>query len=61
MRAEIMKLENYGAKIFKPELVSIDIDAKENGDQYECELNLNYGDSNVTLCRDKKVCRYRPI
>lgn len=31
-------------KIFKPELVSIDIDAKENGDQYECELNLNYGD-----------------
>lgn len=31
-------------KIFKPELVSIDIDAKENGDKYECELNLNYGD-----------------
>lgn len=31
-------------KIFKPELVSIDIDAKENGNQYECELNLNYGD-----------------
>lgn len=31
-------------KIFKPELMSIDIDAKENGDQYECELNLNYGD-----------------
>lgn len=31
-------------KLFKPELVSIDIDAKENGDQYECVLNLNYGD-----------------
>lgn len=31
-------------KIFKPQLVSIDIDAKENGNQYECELNLNYGD-----------------
>lgn len=31
-------------KIFKPDLVSIDIDAKENGDQYVCELNLNYGD-----------------
>lgn len=31
-------------KIFKPDLVSIDIDAKENGDQYVCDLNLNYGD-----------------
>lgn len=30
-------------KIFKPNLVSIDIDAKENGDQYVCDLNLNYG------------------
>lgn len=30
-------------RIFKPNLVSIDIDAKENGEQYECELNLNYG------------------
>lgn len=34
-------------KIFKPELVSIDIDAKENGEQYECELNLNYGDYSI--------------
>lgn len=34
-------------KIFKPELVSIDIDAKENGEQYECELNLNYGDYRI--------------
>ena len=31
-------------KIFKPDLVSIDIDAKENGEQYACDLNLNYGD-----------------
>lgn len=30
-------------KIFKPNLVSIDIDAKENGYQYVCDLNLNYG------------------
>lgn len=34
-------------KIFKPELVSIDIDAKENGEQYECDLNLNYGDYSI--------------
>lgn len=31
-------------KIFKRDLLSIDIDAKERGDQYECDLNLNYGD-----------------
>lgn len=31
-------------KIFKSDLVSIDIDAKENGEQYVCDLNLNYGD-----------------
>lgn len=31
-------------KIFKSELVSIDIDAKENGEEYVCDLNLNYGD-----------------
>lgn len=31
-------------KIFKPGLVSIDIDAKEHGEEYVCELNLNYGD-----------------
>ena len=34
-------------KIFKPDLVSIDIDAKEKGDQYECELNLNYGNYSI--------------
>ncbi len=31
-------------RLFKSDLVSIDIDAKENGDYYVCELNLNYGD-----------------
>ncbi len=31
-------------KIFKPDLVSIDIDAKEDGERYVCDLNLNYGD-----------------
>ena len=31
-------------KIFKSDLVSIDIDAKDNGEQYVCDLNLNYGD-----------------
>lgn len=30
-------------KIFKPDLKSIDIDKKENGEQYICELFLNYG------------------
>lgn len=34
-------------KVFKPELASIDIDKKENGDAYECELNLNYGDYSI--------------
>lgn len=34
-------------RIFKPELVSIDIDRKENGEQYECDLNLNYGDYSI--------------
>lgn len=31
-------------RIFKSDLVAIDIDAKENGDSYVCDLNLNYGD-----------------
>lgn len=34
-------------KIFKPELLSIDIDTKDNGEQYECELSLNYGDYRI--------------
>jgi len=29
--------------LFKKDLVSIDIDAKDNGNQYVCDLNLNYG------------------
>lgn len=31
-------------RLFKKDLVSIDIDKKENKEFYECELNLNYGD-----------------
>lgn len=31
-------------KLFKPNLVSIDVDAKEDGERYVCDLNLNYGD-----------------
>ena len=34
-------------KIFKPDLVSIDIDAKENGEYYICNLNLNYADYSI--------------
>ena len=34
-------------KVFKPALVSIDIDKKEKGLFYECELNLNYGDYSI--------------
>lgn len=30
-------------RIFKPDLISIDIDAKEDGERYVCDLNLNYG------------------
>lgn len=30
-------------KIFKPELISIDIDKKDDGDRYVCELIMNYG------------------
>lgn len=29
--------------LFKPDLVSIDVDAKEDGERYVCDLNLNYG------------------
>lgn len=34
-------------KIFKSELVSIDIDRKDNGDYYECDLILNYGEYSI--------------
>ncbi|MCM1222268.1 MAG: AAA family ATPase [Lachnospiraceae bacterium] len=45
-RNKVERLTQF-IKIFKPDLVSIDIDAKEKGDQYECELNLNYGDYSI--------------
>lgn len=34
-------------KVFKRDLKSIDITKRENGDVYECELNLNYGKYSV--------------
>ena len=34
-------------KIFKPGLQCIDIDKRDDGDRYKCELNLNYGDYSV--------------
>ncbi len=43
---KVKKLTNF-IKIFKSELVSIDIDKKENGEQYFCELNLNYGEYSI--------------
>lgn len=45
-RRKVEQLTQF-IKIFKPELVSIDIDTKENGEQYECELNLNYGEYRI--------------
>lgn len=30
-------------KIFKPDLITIDIEAKQDGERYVCDLNLNYG------------------
>lgn len=34
-------------QLFKKDLVSIDIEAKDNGDLYECELILNYGSYSI--------------
>ncbi len=45
-RDKIHQLTRF-IQIFKPDLVSIDIDAKENGDRYECTLDLNYGDYRI--------------
>ena len=42
----VMQLAQF-IKIFKSDLVSIEIDKRENGDAYECELNLNYGEYSI--------------
>lgn len=34
-------------RIFKPDLMSIEIETKENGEHYECDLSLNYGDYRI--------------
>ncbi len=42
-KARVEQLTQF-IKLFKPNLVSIDVDAKEDGERYVCDLNLNYGD-----------------
>lgn len=42
-KARVEQLTQF-IKLFKPDLVSIDIDAKDDGERYVCDLNLNYGD-----------------
>lgn len=45
-KSKVARLTKF-LKIFKTDLVSIDIDAKERGNQYECDLNLNYGEYSI--------------
>lgn len=42
-KARVEQLTQF-IKLFKADLVSIDIDAKDDGERYVCDLNLNYGD-----------------
>lgn len=42
-KARVEQLTQF-IKLFKPDLISIDIDAKDDGERYVCDLNLNYGD-----------------
>lgn len=42
-KARVGQLTQF-IKLFKTDLVSIDVDAKEDGERYVCDLNLNYGD-----------------
>ena len=45
---DIKRLERF-LKLFKYDLVSVDVDAVENKDYYECTLLLNYGDYRVNV------------
>ena len=45
---EIQRLTAF-VKLFKQDLVSIDIDRRENGDFYETALLMNYGDYNIDI------------
>lgn len=45
-KTEVAKLEAF-LKLFKHDLLSIDIDRKDNGDYYETRLVLNYGDYSI--------------
>ena len=42
-KALVKRMETF-IKVFKPELKSIDLDIKENGDKYFCDKIMNYGD-----------------
>ena len=44
---EVKRLEEF-IKVFKPDLVSIDIERKESPTFYECSLYMNYGDYRVS-------------
>ena len=46
-KEEVKKLEEF-IRIFKPDLISIDIEKKEWKAVYECSLLLNYGDYRVS-------------
>lgn len=43
----VKRLYNF-IKIFKPELLNIDIDRKENGDVYVCSLNMVYDNYSIS-------------
>ena len=43
----VKRLYNF-IKIFKPELLDIDIDRKENGDMYVCSLNMVYDNYSIS-------------
>ena len=47
-REDVRRLCRF-LQLFKSDLVTIDIDEKENGDRYECSLLMNYGDYRVSL------------
>ncbi|MCM1284368.1 MAG: ATP-binding protein [Muribaculaceae bacterium] len=42
-REKVGRLTKF-IKLFKQDLVSIEIEAKEDGENYRCDLNLDYGD-----------------
>ena len=41
-RKRVKDMETF-IKLFKPDLIAIDIETKQNGEDYICDLNMNYG------------------